>query len=326
MGGLRKKMPFTAFAMLVGVIAIAGLAIPYPKNSFFNEPIAFSGYHSKDAIVATALTYTQLNGHYLLFLAPLCGAGITAFYMFRLWFYTFAGQPRDAHVYEHAHESPWIMVLPLCVLSVFAAFCAVGGESGFLFKMIQGSEPSSVAHGYMTSPENVGHGLMDLKLPSHEQIESNHARAGMLALIVAFGGMIAAYVCYGARMVNPDDIRSQFQGVYTFLVNKWGFDELYDTMFVKPTHVVASWCAAIDRAVFDGVLHRSAQAAVKVSNWDRAFDEAVIDGAVNAVGRWTFQFGRSLSVVQTGQMRNYVMFIAVGLLGVFGALIMFFPK
>ncbi|MFM8220094.1 MAG: proton-conducting transporter membrane subunit, partial [Planctomycetaceae bacterium] len=103
MGGLRKKMPITAIAMLVGVIAIAGLAIP-------GTPIAFSGYHSKDAVVASALTFSELNpAHFLLFYIPLAGAGITAFYMFRLWFYTFAGEPRDAHVYEHAHESPAVM-------------------------------------------------------------------------------------------------------------------------------------------------------------------------------------------------------------------------
>ena len=76
MGGLRHKMPVTAYTMLIGVIAISGLAIP-------GTSIAFSGFHSKDAIVATALAYMQLNPvHFLLFLIPLVTAGITAFYMF----------------------------------------------------------------------------------------------------------------------------------------------------------------------------------------------------------------------------------------------------
>ena len=92
MGGLRHKMPITAYTMLIGVIAICGLAIP-------GTQIAFSGFHSKDAIVATALAYTKLNPvHFLLFLTPLVTAGITAFYMFRLWFYTFTGKPRDEPV------------------------------------------------------------------------------------------------------------------------------------------------------------------------------------------------------------------------------------
>ena len=106
MGGLLKKMPITGFTMLVGVIAISGLAIP--------GLIAFSGYHSKDAIVATALAFTKQNpGHYLLFILPLVTAGITSFYMFRLWFYTFLGKPRDEHVHDHAHESPWVMTIPV---------------------------------------------------------------------------------------------------------------------------------------------------------------------------------------------------------------------
>lgn len=325
MGGLRKKMPITAYTMLVGVIAIAGLAVPY-VTLWGGEPIAFSGYHSKDAIVATALTYMKLNGHYLLFFLPLAGAGITSFYMFRLWFYTFAGQPRDPEVYEHAHESPWVMVGPLCVLSVFAAFCAVGGESGILFKLLLDSEPGSVAGGYVPPADSAGWGLLNLKLPSHSAIHANHAQAGTLALIMAFVGMAAAYICYGVRWVNPAEIKQQFSGLHQFLVNKWGFDEFYDIAFVKPAHVVSAWCASIDRVVFDGFLHATAKAAVKVASWDRQFDETIVDGAVNTVGNWTFAIGRSLSVVQTGRMRNYVMFIAVGLLSVFALLIMFFPN
>jgi NADH-quinone oxidoreductase subunit L len=325
MGGLRRKMPITAYTMLVGVIAIAGLAIPYVTLPG-GEPIAFSGYHSKDAIVATALTYTKLNGHVLLFVLPLVGAGITAFYMFRLWFYTFAGQPRDKDVYDHAHESPWVMTGPLVALSFFAAFCAVGGESGTLFKLLLDSEPSSVGGGYVAPAQYLGNGLLNLQLPSHAAIHANHAQAGTLALIMAFAGMICAYLCYGVRWVNPGDIKQQFSGIHQFLVNKWGFDEFYDMMFVKPTHVVASWCSAFDRIVFDGFLHATAKAAVKVASWDRQFDETIVDGAVNTVGNWTFAIGRSLSVVQTGRMRNYVMFIAVGLLGIFALLIMFFPN
>src|SRR4029079_1347855 len=141
MGGLLRKMPITALTMLAGVVAIAGLAVPGLQP--FGEPLAFSGYHSKDAIVATALTFAELNRtHFLLFLMPLLGAGITAFYMFRLWFYTFAGEPRDHHVYDHAHESPWVMTIPLIVLSFFAAFCAVKGEEGPLFRLLVASEPT----------------------------------------------------------------------------------------------------------------------------------------------------------------------------------------
>jgi NADH-quinone oxidoreductase subunit L len=311
MGGLRRKMPITAYTMLVGVIAICGLAIP--------GVIAFSGYHSKDSIVATALTFTKLNGHALLFAVPLIGAGITAFYMFRLWLYTFAGAPRDRHVYDHAHESPAVMWMPLVVLSIFAAFCAVGGQGGPLFSMLAFSEPTSVGTGIEHA------GLLGYTLPGHAAVHLNHDQAGLYALTAAFLGAFVAYIFYGARLVSPAAVQQQFRGLHRFLVNKWGFDDLYETVFVKPAHVVAGWCAAFDRIVLDGFLHGSAKAAIDVSRWDRRFDETIVDGLVNVVGRATYQVGRSLRAVQTGQLRSYVMFIAVGVLGIFVLLIVFFP-
>lgn len=304
MGGLRKKMPITAYTMLVGVIAICGLAIP-------GTPIAFSGYHSKDAIVATAMTFANQNPvHILLFVVPLVGAGITAFYMFRLWFYTFAGAPRDHHVYEHAHESPAVMWLPLVVLSVFAAGCAIGGEGGFLFKMLLGSEPTGVAAGYAASE------VSSLSLPGHSAIHEKHAAAGQLALIVAALGTFTAYVFYGAGWLKPADVARQFRGVHTFLREKWWFDELYDIAFARPVHIVASWCTAIDRCVFDGFLHWLARSMVNISTWDRKFDETIVDGLVNLTADVTFATGRSFRGLQTGNLRQYVMFIVVGVIGI----------
>jgi NADH-quinone oxidoreductase subunit L len=303
MGGLRRKMPITAYTMLVGVVAIAGLAVP--------GVIAFSGYYSKDAIVATAMTFAGLNpSHFLLFYVPLLGAGITAFYMFRLWFYTFAGEPRDEHVYEHAHESPWVMTIPLIVLAFFAAFVATPGDSGVLSRLLTASEPVGVADGLLASE---GYAI---SLPSHEAVHQKHATAGMFALIMAVSGALTAYVFYGARLVDPGDVRRQFASLHTFLVEKWWFDELYDVMFVRPVHVVARWCAAIDRLVFDGFLHFMARSAVLVSQWDRIFDEQIIDGFVNRLADATFATGRVFGYLQTGKLRQYVMFIVVGLVGI----------
>ena len=314
MGGLWRKMPITAFTMLVGVIAICGLAIP-------GTPIAFSGFHSKDAILATALGYTQLNGvHFLLFWIPLITAGITAFYMFRLWFYTFAGKPRDLELHSHVHESPAVMTVPLIVLAVFAAFCAVGGESGHLFSWLLKSEPTGLADGYDATK------YINLALPSHHLIHEVHANAGAAALLVAFGGTLIAFVLYGWGVVDPGDIKRQFVGVHAFLVEKWQFDTLYDRMFVRPVHIVSSWATWIDRTVFDGFLHRACRTAVDVSRWDRKFDEGVVDGLVNLTGNVVFSIGRSLRAVQTGKLRQYVMFIAVGVLTLFLLISMFFPQ
>src|SRR4030095_2553941 len=100
----------TALTMLAGVFAIAGIPL-------------FSGWYSKDSILAHAIGFVWTNPkHILLFLLPLMTAGITTFYMFRMWFLAFPGEPRDEHVHEHAHESPWTMTAPLCVLAV----CSIG--------------------------------------------------------------------------------------------------------------------------------------------------------------------------------------------------------
>src|SRR5262249_29036544 len=139
LGGLIRKMPRTGYAMLVGTLAISG--VPF-----------FSGFYSKDAILAAALARVQISPeHFLLFLLPAIGAVLTAFYMFRMWLLVFAGEPRgfpsraeeayaaahdeeqalarghahahaDAHDLTpaaHAHENDWVLVGPLVILAFF---------------------------------------------------------------------------------------------------------------------------------------------------------------------------------------------------------------
>ena len=116
MGGLRKKMPVTAYTMLVGCLAIIGAGIPLIG-------IGFSGYYSKDAIIEQAFSFGSANpgfGYQILKWAPVAGAAITAFYMFRLWYMTFAGEPRNKERFDHAHESPRVMTAPLILLASFA--------------------------------------------------------------------------------------------------------------------------------------------------------------------------------------------------------------
>jgi NADH-quinone oxidoreductase subunit L len=236
MGGLWRKMPITAFTMLVGVVAISGLAIPGLVN--WCSLFAFSGFFSKDAVVATSLAFVKANpSHFLLFIMPLVTAGITAFYMFRLWFYTFAGKPRDQHIYDHCHESPWIMTGPLLALSLFAAFCAFGGEQGPLYLLITGDQPGHVAHGVAATAVSGG-----LTLPGHEAIHAVHSTAGTFALLAAVSGTFIAWLLYGTTMVNVAEIKRQLSGLHGFLANKWHFDELYDALFVYPAHVVEILC------------------------------------------------------------------------------------
>jgi NADH-quinone oxidoreductase subunit L len=229
--------------MLIGVIAISGLAVPL--ISFFGEPIAFSGYHSKDAILGAALAFSERNAwHGALFLAPLITAGLTACYMFRLWLLMFWGEPRDRHVAEHAEESPLSITVPLLVLAFVAATIAIGGEHGPLYGWLSTAEQQAVV---------VREG--GLRHPTEEELHAAHDSAGRLALLAAFAGAGLAWLFYGNRFLNAAEVRRTAGPVYDFLIDKWRFDALYDAVFVQPTHVVARWCLWFDRRILDAVLH-----------------------------------------------------------------------
>ena len=141
MGGLLKKMPVTAITMLIGCLAIAGVGLPFV--------IGFSGYYSKDAILEQAFSLSLTNSSayaMVFFVAAAGGAAITSFYMFRMWFMTFMGKPRNQDAYDHAHESPPVMYMPLILLSVFAIsvawdFTLIGyGIVPVAFLLVQGTK------------------------------------------------------------------------------------------------------------------------------------------------------------------------------------------
>ena len=118
MGGLRRKMPITAYTMLVGVLAISGFPL-------------LSGWYSKEAILTSAVTAgIGEPENVALAVVPFAAAGLTAFYMLRLWLLAFAGDPRNDDVYYHAHESPWVMTVPLLVLAVLSIMSAGAGRFG----------------------------------------------------------------------------------------------------------------------------------------------------------------------------------------------------
>ena len=94
---------------------------------------------------------------------------------------------------------------------------------------------------------------------------------------------------------------------------------------IAPALVVSRWAAWVDRVILDGILHGSARLTVDVSKWDRKFDEGIIDGMVNLLGSATFSIGRSFRHVQTGRLRQYIMFIAVGVLTLYFLLFVMFP-
>ena len=314
MGGLWRKIPYTAFTMLVGCLAIAGASIPFV--------IGLSGYYSKDAILEQAFSFMQTNSGTpvsIFFWVAAGGAAITAFYMFRLWFMTFAGEPRDHHRYDHAHESK-IMYAPLLVLAVFAISVAWKPISAFapwdslsLANLLESARPVGTGGekvaltSSLTWPDEHDSHAWEIKKP-----------VTLLAFATGIVGILLAAVFYWWRKLDAEETKQSLRPLHRFLVNKWWFDELYDWLFVRPTHVISRFVTAIDSRILDGILHTVARGARLLATvWDRVLDRSIVDGLANGIASWTQRIGLSLRVIQTGQLRQYVLFIVVGTVALF---------
>lgn len=331
MGGLYKKMKITALTMLVGCLAIAGIPL-------------FSGWYSKDAILASAFGFASIHGqHFLLFLLPLLTAGLTTFYMFRMWFMTFAGKPKDPHVYEHAHETAWPMTVPLIVLAFFSVVVAWGwpmwdAEASWLGHQLEHAQPSSVEADFGPSGHSHGgrhlaadddhdhmsgheHGKGNAAAPDHghkaatktvlTEAHAGHSLAGNLALVMVAIGLSFAVVIYYLGVLDPADAKEQFPGVHRFLAHKWYFDELYSAILVRPALAVAGWARSFDLNVIDGFVHLVARIGVWASWVHGLFDKYVIDGIANLIATVSQGVGNWFRGLQTGYLRSYVLFLVV---------------
>ena len=228
MGGVWKKIPVTYALMWIGNLALAGLPI-------------FAGYYSKDMILEAAFA-AHSPVSMLAFWLGISAALMTAFYSWRLLIMVFHGPTRvDKKVFEHAHEAPMIMLVPLFVLGLGAVF------SGMLF-----------AGSFIGEHRADFWGKSILVLQNHDSIEAAHHHlpgwVPILPIIVGLIGIALAYALYMFMPHLPGVIVSKLRGVHAFLYNKWYFDELYDWAFVRPAHWLGYglWKGG-DGAVIDGV-------------------------------------------------------------------------
>ncbi len=219
MGGIWKFIPVTYAVMWVGSLALAGV---FP----------FAGYYSKDAIISASYAAHSGIGTYG-FICTVLAAFLTAFYSWRLLFMTFHGKPRaDHHVMEHVHESPAIMLGPLLVLSIGALAAGFALHHWFI-----GDDWQAFWRGSIFNGEH-NHVLA--------QIEDVPFWVDILPTLVGLLGIAVAYLMYIVNPLLPVRLAQSFGGVYRFLLNKWYFDELYDTDFraagdPSGPPVLASW-------------------------------------------------------------------------------------
>ncbi|MBN8964005.1 MAG: NADH-quinone oxidoreductase subunit L, partial [Rhizobiales bacterium] len=223
MGGLKDRIPFTYWCMVIGTLALTGFPLT-------------AGYFSKDAIIEAAFSGKNPFAVYA-FAMTVIAAGLTAFYSWRLIYKTFHGAPHDRHHYEAAHESPLVVLIPLGVLAL-----------------------GSLAAGYAFKEFFAGHHVAEFFRESLKQgdiIELMHSQTPALVawlptVMLALGWGIAAYMYLLHPEIAPRLAR-QHEALYRFLLNKWYFDELYDRIFVRP----AIWLGRLfwkggDGRVIDG--------------------------------------------------------------------------
>ncbi|MDT3686662.1 MAG: NADH-quinone oxidoreductase subunit L [Pseudorhodoplanes sp.] len=206
MGGLKDKIPFTYWMMVIGTLALTG----FPFTA---------GYFSKDAIIEAAYAGKNPMAVYA-FACTVAAALLTSFYSWRLIFKTFHGKPHDHHHYDEAHESPLVMLVPLAALAT-----------------------GSILAGWPFYEYFAGHHVADffresLKFGQGNTILDDMHHVPLMVVVtptvMMVIGFLIAYQFYIRSPETPVRLAREHPVLYRFLLNKWYFDELYELIFVRP--------------------------------------------------------------------------------------------
>ncbi|MDY0082530.1 MAG: NADH-quinone oxidoreductase subunit L [Ignavibacteriaceae bacterium] len=319
MGGLRKKMPLTYATFLISSLAVSGIPLT-------------SGFLSKDGILAGTFAFGSLTGYWIFAIVGLLVAMLTSFYMFRLVVMTFHGEPRDHHKFEHAHESPFVMAMPLAVLAVLSIFIfytpnPISAEQGwFLSKWIDNPElhtPDSARFDFMQSEiveqaSVLNHGEILYSEQYTEAMHSAHYPAMFLSLFFAALGLLGAFAFYQWKKVNVDNLVNSVKPLYNFSLNKWYFDEFYQKTFVAGLFGFSRLLYWFDSKIVDGIVNGSATVTHALSTFMGGFDKYVVDGLVNFMAYLSGFFGLLFRRVQTGKVQTYIVLV------IFSIIIFFF--
>ena len=227
MGGLKKKLPVTHWTFLVGTLALCGVP-------------PFSGFFSKDAILAAAVEHSVG-----LFVLAVAVSALTTFYMFRLYYVAFLGGAR-ADAASHAHESPAVMVWPLRVLAVPSALAGFWGIEALFDRQLGGDHP-----------------VLDLPLVQQLFAPLNHAP------LAALGGLIA--VVFGFAFARElyqnaptDPLPQKLGALGRGMKNRFYFDEIYEFLIALTQEALARLAQFIDRWIIAGLLVRGAHGSTEL--------------------------------------------------------------
>jgi NADH-quinone oxidoreductase subunit L len=286
MGGLRDKMPITFVTFVIGGFALAGF------------PFITAGFWSKDEILLDSFLHAPA-----VFWTLVIAAFLTAFYTARQIVMVFGGKPRTQAA-AHASENTWTMTLPLIILSVFAV------SAGWL--NIPAAFPGFGPLAANLHIDSWFHEMLGGALVEHPAAAEFAPQPLIASIVVGVGGLLVGWLMYrGAYQTAADRDPMEFLGpVYTFLKNKYYIDEVYDTLFVRPSiwiseTVVSAW---VDRGVIDGTLHLVARAAFRLGHIFRDdFEKPVINDTPDYMAKGIQLFGREFRFIQTGRVQNYLL-------------------
>ena len=196
MGGIRHSMPITHVTFLIGSLALAGFPLT-------------SGFFSKEAIIINS--YHADMGNIIFWAMAIIGAVMTGFYIFRVYFYVFSGQPRTD---VSAHESPVIMITPLCLLAFLSLTAGFGG--GMIDDFL-----STYFGAHMPHPDDI-------------LLETIGLSAGLIGIV----GAVGFYMTGKDRL---EFVKQMLAPLYDLLFNKYYIDEIYNFLIVKPTRAVGAF-------------------------------------------------------------------------------------
>lgn len=297
MGGLWRKMPITFVTFMIGALSLMGI---FP----------FAGFWSKDEILLEALRGQGVPLVRFVYICLAAAAFLTALYTGRQIFLTFFGKPRDQHAYDHAHESPALMWVPLAILAVFTTFIGLWNApftEGF-FKFVGEGGLVGSAQPFPAST-----------------FDSLAVTSLFISLGIALGGFIVAYFIYGFRPVaagQPDPL-ARLGIIWRALANKYWLDELYGYKInldgsAQPGLLVRFFGALsrasywFDRTVVDGLVNLAGWVSRLLARLWGWVDKNIIDGIVNSIGGVTGEIAGWWRTMQTGNVQNYALLAAVG--------------